>query len=182
MTTDWWLSKSADRLRAQVDRRWPDRDHASDGAKGDDDHASRDSDHNPDPTSTPPGVVRAIDIDANLLRARPAEAQRFADSLIHHARAGRDGGRLAYVIYNWQIASGTHPDRYWKWRPHDGDPHTNHIHISFTPAGDRRRGAFKLPIFREPGRLRRRIAALTARIKQLLGARRRANRRLDRIT
>lgn len=178
MTTDWWLSKSADRLRAQVDRRWPDRDHASDGTIGDPAHASRDSDHNPDPDSDPPNVVRALDIDADL--GPPGAMQRFTNQLAVSARKRRDRSRLAYIIYNRRIAQASSN---WLWRTYDGDdPHTNHAHVSFTAAGDHDGRRFNLPIFREPGRLRRRIAALTARITQLLGARRRATRRLDRIT
>ena len=176
----WWLSKSGVVLMAQVNRRWPDRDHASDGTIGDAAHMQRQSDHDPDYSSTPPGVVRAIDIDSDL--GGPHAAQRLANQLIACARLGEDAGRLSYVIFDGHIASGTYPTTYWKWRPYTGsDPHTNHIHVSFTSAGDQSGTEFPLPIFSErvKRRLGRRIARLTARIKALLGRRRRAQRRLD---
>lgn len=179
MTTDWWLSKSADRLRQQIDRRWPDRDHASDGTIGDAAHASRDSDHNPDPSSTPPGVVRALDIDANLLRGHPDEMQRFANQLVGCAQKRRDRSRLAYVIYNRRIAQASSN---WLWRTYDGDnPHTSHAHVSFTEAGDHDGRRFRLPVFGEPGRLRRLIRRITKRIHALRERRRQARHRLDRI-
>ena len=46
-------------LQAQVNKRWPNRDKASDGVKGDAAHAARTSDHNPDSR----GYVHAMDID-----------------------------------------------------------------------------------------------------------------------
>lgn len=171
--SDWWLSKSGRRLMKQVDLRWPDRDHASDGAKGDDAHAQRPSDHNPSESSTPPGVVRAIDIDADL--GPPGAMQRLFGQLANCAKTGRDGGRLAYLIYDGQIASGTYQDTFWKPRPFDGDPHTNHLHVSFTSVGDHKGIKFDLPAFRAPGRIRRRIKYHRRQISQLL-------RRLARIT
>lgn len=57
------LSKAAIQLREQFDDTYPDRDRRSDGWIGDTRHASRPSDHNPDPKT---GVVRAIDIDRDV--------------------------------------------------------------------------------------------------------------------
>ena len=58
-----WLSKSATVLREQINASFPDRDKNSDGWLGDYRHATRSSDHNPDPKT---GAVRAVDIDADL--------------------------------------------------------------------------------------------------------------------
>jgi len=55
------LSKAAQQLREQFDDTFPDRDRRSDGWIGDPRHASRPSDHNPDPKAGM--VVRAIDVD-----------------------------------------------------------------------------------------------------------------------
>lgn len=54
----WRLSKGLERLRAQVNDKWPNRRKDSDGSVGDTSHAARPSDHNPDSR----GVVHAIDI------------------------------------------------------------------------------------------------------------------------
>jgi len=64
------LCKAGQQLREQVDDAWPDRNRAApEGWLGDQRHAARKSDHNP----TAEGIVRAIDINANL-QTNPAEA------------------------------------------------------------------------------------------------------------
>ena len=146
----WWLSKSATKFKAQVDKRWPDRDHASDGSIGDSSHAAVPSDHNPCYTCSGDSyeVVRAIDLDSNLNGATLAPMQRLMNDLIEYCRAGKDNGRVSYVIFDKKIASGTYKSAFWTWRTYSGsDPHQNHSHISFTPKGDQRDGAFDLPIF-----------------------------------
>ena len=52
------LARSLRRLARATDRRWPDRQDASDGWIGDVQHTYRQSDHNPDER----GIVRALDI------------------------------------------------------------------------------------------------------------------------
>jgi hypothetical protein len=136
-------------LRSQVNRRWPDRDKASDGWIGDRAHSARVSDHNPDAR----GWVHALDIDADLLgpgrRAKARKvAQELADQLIEYARSGEPGSdRLKYVVFNNQIASGTYSKQFWTWRAGSWG-HEHHIHVSFTdlkPVTGRRK--FPLPIF-----------------------------------
>ena len=136
-------------LRAQVNKRWPTRDKASDGWWGDRKHAARKSDHNPDAH----GWVHALDIDADLLgpgrRARSRKvAQELADQLIEYARSGEPGSeRLKYVVFNNHIASGTYSKQYWTWRAGSWG-HLDHVHVSFTdvnPVTGRRK--FPLPIF-----------------------------------
>ncbi len=135
-------------LRAQVNKRWPTREKASDGWIGDRAHAARKSDHNP-----VAGFVYALDIDADLLgpgkRARSRKvAQELADQLIEYARSGEPGSeRLKYVVFNNHIASGTYSKQFWTWRKGSWG-HTEHIHVSFTdehPVTGRRK--FPLEIF-----------------------------------
>ena len=130
----WWLSKAAEQLRKEVNTLWPKRDKKSDGAKGDDAHAARKSDHNPDPNSTPPGVVRAIDIDEDLNGkdgSDPVIANRLVAQLVRLAPAD---GRIKYIIFEGKIWSATSQ---WKARPYSGpNAHMKHIHVSFTEIGD----------------------------------------------
>jgi hypothetical protein len=135
-------------LRAQINKRWPTREKASDGWIGDRAHAARKSDHNP-----VRGIVYALDIDADLLgpgkKARSRKvAQELADQLIEYARSGAPGSeRLKYVVFDNHIASGTYSKQFWTWRKGSW-AHENHIHVSFTdvnPVKGRRK--FPLPIF-----------------------------------
>jgi hypothetical protein len=136
-------------LRAQVNKRWPNREKLSDGWIGNREHAARKSDHNPDAQ----GWVHALDIDADLLgpgkqvRSRRI-AQQLADQLIEYARSGEPGSeRIKYVVFNDHIASGTYAKQFWTWRK-GAWGHENHIHVSFTdvkPVTGRRK--FPLPIF-----------------------------------
>ena len=134
-----WLSKSADTLRKQINSSFADRDTRSDGWIGDLRHSSTKSDHNP---ALPSGVVRAIDVDADLGGAAN-NAHYLANQLRTLAKTDK---RIAYIIFNKKIAS---PILFWKWRPYRGYPHTSHIHISFTALGDQDKRKFKLPILGE---------------------------------
>jgi hypothetical protein len=135
-----WLSKSADTLRRQINSAFPDRDKRSDGWIGDSRHSATKSDHNPCIST---GTVRALDIDSDL--GGPANnAHYLADQL---RILGKTDKRLAYIIFNHKIAS---PVLFWKWRKYKGiNPHTSHIHISFTALGDQDKRKFKLPILGE---------------------------------
>lgn len=130
------LCRAGIRLREQVDDAFPDRDRTSDGWIGDARHAARTSDHNPDAQ----GMVRAIDIDADL-RSHASEAFDFADQLRLLARSDK---RISYVIFNGKIADWK---MNWTWRDYKGiNPHKKHIHISFTFLGDKDDGMFRIPI------------------------------------
>lgn len=167
-----WLCDAGVTLRRQIDRRWADRDKRSDGWVGDAAHTT--GDHVPDPTSSPPDVVRAIDIDEDLhgtgtANLNPDAANVLFNQLIECAREGRDGGRLSYVIFEGRIASGTYRSSFWTWRPYSGvNPHDHHLHVSFTRRGDHRGRDFPLPIFYTPKRRRlsRLIDTLTARLRK----------------
>jgi hypothetical protein len=130
-------------LRKQIDKRWPRRDRRSDGWIGDQAHAARQSDHNPDGR----GWVHALDIDADLDKQDPKAAQKLANQLIDYAGSGLPGSdRIKYVVFNDRIASGTYKNTWWEWRG-SGYGHRHHIHVSFTdnaPVTGRR--PFPLPI------------------------------------
>ncbi len=79
-----YLSKAADSLRDQVNDTFVDRSRKADGWIGDKRHSARKSDHNP----TAEGIVRAIDINANL-QTNPAEAFDLADQLRLLARTDK---------------------------------------------------------------------------------------------
>ena len=130
------LCKAGQQLREQIDDAFPDRDRTSDGWIGDAKHAARKSDHNP----SPEGIVRAIDIDADL-RSHASEAFDLADQLRLLARSDK---RISYIIFNGKIASWL---MNYKWRVYRGiNPHKKHIHISFTKLGDTDGGMFYIPI------------------------------------
>jgi hypothetical protein len=130
------LCKAGRQLREQIDDAFPDRDRTSDGWIGDSKHAARKSNHNP----TADGIVRAIDIDADL-RSHKSEAFDLADQLRLLARSDK---RIGYIIFSGKIASWR---RNYKWRKYTGiNPHKTHIHVSFTAKGDHDGSMFRIPI------------------------------------
>ena len=138
-------------LRDQVNKKWVSRDKASDGWIGDAAHASRDgwgtngkgSYHNPDPM----GVVHAIDLDEDFLGKGKGEgvAKEFAEQLATYCREGKDEGRIAHIVYEDRVASGTANN--WHFRG-SGYDHFHHIHISFTDKANHNGEKFDLPIFK----------------------------------
>jgi hypothetical protein len=130
------LCKAGAALREAIDDAFPDRSRRRDGWIGDARHAARKSDHNP----TAEGVVRALDIDADL-GSKSAEAFDFADQLRLLARHDK---RISYIIFNHKIASWKGN---YKWRAYKGlNPHVAHIHISFTAKGDNDGSMFRIPL------------------------------------
>jgi hypothetical protein len=131
------LCKAGVQLREQIDDHFPDRDRRSDGWIGDARHAATKSDHNP---LAPSLVVRAIDIDSDLGKAKN-NATYLADQI---RLAAKKDKRISYVIFNGRIASAI---LNYKWRKYSGiDPHTSHIHISFTAQGDNDGSFFEIPL------------------------------------
>jgi hypothetical protein len=131
------LSKALIQLREQADDAYPSRKRHSDGTIGDAKHSTRKSDHNPDPDS---GYVRALDLDVDFDKSANTAAY-IADQIRTLAKSDK---RIAYVIFNKKIAS---PRSLWKWRKYTGvNPHTSHIHISFTKAGDTDSKFFNIPL------------------------------------
>jgi hypothetical protein len=131
------LSKSVIQFREQADDAYIDRDRSSDGTYGDLRHSNTKSDHNPDPIT---GHVRAFDLDASL-DGKDATAHYLADQI--RIAAKRDK-RIAYIIFNKRIASKR---TLFRWVKYTGvNPHTKHIHISFTKAGDEDSSFFNIPM------------------------------------
>lgn len=111
----WYLAPALTELRDQINTRWPARDRTSDGTIGDAAHASSVSDHNPDPTSSPPGMVRAIDIDEDGIDTAAVVLALINDQ------------RTRYIIYEariWNRAT-------LRWATYTGpNLHRHHIHVS----------------------------------------------------
>lgn len=128
----WRVAEALLKLRAEVNEKWPQRSKSSDGTIGDENHASRSSDHNPwvkdSSTGKVTGIVTGMDITHDP--AHGLDSQALADALI----ASRDA-RIKYIISNKKIASGTGQNKpVWKWRPYTGkNPHNHHVHISVKP-------------------------------------------------
>ena len=109
---DWYLAPSLAVLRAEIDARWPRRDHTSDGTIGDADHQASKSDHNPNAR----GSVNAIDVDEDGVDF----AAIFA-AIKRHPSA-------RYVIYEQRLY---HRLRGWVSEPYAGvNPHDHHFHLS----------------------------------------------------
>jgi hypothetical protein len=126
----WRLAAGAERLRDEVNALFPDRDKASDGSLGDQAHAQRDSDHNPDEN----GIVHAIDIDEDFWGARFPDPQ-IANTLVRKLIAlGPKDKRLKYIIFEgfmWSAKSK------WQKQSYAGsNMHNHHIHVSFTTLAD----------------------------------------------
>jgi hypothetical protein len=122
------LSLAGAKLRDQINKKYPNRKKDSDGWIGDKKHVTQKSDHNPDPKN---GIVRAVDIDADL--AKNVDSWELAEAIRLAAKNGDK--RISYIIHNKKIASGS--IGFWIWRPYKGtNPHFSHIHISFTKLGD----------------------------------------------
>jgi hypothetical protein len=131
------LSKSVIQFREQADDAYPNRDRSSDGTLGDARHSTKKSDHNP---CVRTGYVRAFDLDASL-DGKDATAHYLADQIRTHAKSSK---RIAYVIFDKKIASKR---TLWRWVKYRGtNPHSKHIHISFTQAGDEDRSFFQIPL------------------------------------
>ena len=122
------LCKAGQQLREQIDDDFPSRDRKSDGWIADARHLanSSNSDHIPRD-----GIVRALDVDANL-NDHPESTYALVEQIRKCAKRGDK--RIKYIIYDSRIAS---PMLNWRWRKYKGsNPHRSHFHISFTTLGD----------------------------------------------
>lgn len=107
-----FLAPALVQLRTEVNGRWPNRDHTSDGWIGDAAHSARVSDHNPDDH----GMVHATDTDKDGIDV-PALLREVIGDV-----------RVEYVIWDrriWTRSSG------FTARAYTGiNPHTGHVHVS----------------------------------------------------
>ena len=107
-----YLAPSLAVLRAELNARWPRRDHTSDGWIGDTRHQATKSDHNPNSR----GSVNAIDVDEDGVDFGVVFA-----AIKRHPSA-------RYVIYERRLY---HRLRGWKAEPYYGvNPHDHHFHLS----------------------------------------------------
>lgn len=107
-------------LRRQITTAHPDRSTTHDGWIGDQAHAARKSDHNPDQS----GDVHAVDITHDPAHGVDGPA------LAEHLRTTKDP-RIKYVISNGRIFAGPAGPHPWTWRTYPGtNPHKTHLHIS----------------------------------------------------
>lgn len=119
----WRLAKALVTLREQVNVAYPKRSKLSDGTIGDQAHASRPSDHNPNGA----GVVCGLDITHDP--ANGCDAHALAETLRTHRHPN-----LKYIISNSRIASSREG---WKWRTYSGtNKHNKHIHVSVGVGSD----------------------------------------------
>ena len=139
-------SKPVAKIIEAFNIRFPNRDKGADGWIGDDAHKQRKSSHNPDDThgvvaeysdSDTKQEVRAADIDKDLhdphvTMAEVAEALR-KDAYFRSV--------AMYMIFNHRIASR---NTNWEWEAFDGDPHTDHLHMSYSPTADEKAQAFNV--------------------------------------
>ena len=111
--SEYHLAKALEKLREQINAKWPNRSKASDGWIGDTAHSARKSDHNPDYSAG--GVVRAIDVTAKGIDMNVLIAALKADS------------RTSYYIHKGIICGepGFKPRKYT-----GSNAHNVHIHIS----------------------------------------------------
>jgi hypothetical protein len=124
----WRLARGLEKLRAQVNAKYPTRSKESDGSVGDAAHASRGSDHNPWVKDGSMGVVTAIDITHDPDDGFDSYA--FADMLLKNRDA-----RIKYVISNGRIGAGSEGPSPWAWRKYSGsNKHDHHVHISIKSA------------------------------------------------
>jgi hypothetical protein len=157
MATAWVLTKGLDHWRSQVNARFPNRDHLSDGTIGDLAHQNESaSGHNPDITGKAEwrdgdklNEVRAWDMDSDLRDVHGVACEQFVQHLV---TLGKNGTYLPfrYFIYNRRIWKKS-----VKWKQEDytgASAHTEHVHFSgdFTEVADNWDGSLGISTFGIP--------------------------------
>jgi hypothetical protein len=119
------LANSLDKLRSQINTKYPNRDKKSDGWIGDAKHKSRSSDHNAwfnDKRGS--GIVSALDIDKDLTPTVKV------DVIVNALFASKDK-RIKYIIFNLRITERNKQGVIYKWIPYHGkNSHKEHAHVS----------------------------------------------------
>lgn len=134
MAVNWYVDEGLATLIKQWKVKFPN---AVVGTIGDASHASRDSEHNPEPAGSLPGEdygeVDAADFMVGTKAGQPTKAdlQDLRDALVE----ARDA-RLWFVIWNHKITSST--TQPWVERDYSGsDPHIGHVHVSVNDKFDK---------------------------------------------
>jgi hypothetical protein len=132
MATQWVLTKGLTHFRDSVNRRWPNRDKASDGTIGDLTHQQESSSgHNPDITGNAEhkdgdtlNEVRAFDMDTDLQEP----GCTMQDLVDHLVRLPDIEKVFRYLIFNKKIYRASSG---WKAEAYTGpSAHTEHLHVS----------------------------------------------------
>lgn len=137
MAINWYVDEGLARLIAEWEAAHP-------GCVvytiGDASHASRDSEHNPEPAGSLPGEDLGEVDAADFMIGHGVtheDLQDLRDQLIAH----RDP-RLWYVIWNHKITSST--TQPWVERNYSGkDQHTDHVHVSVNDKFDKNTADWK---------------------------------------
>lgn len=167
--TGWQLAPSLVDLIDEVDAKWPNRKRTSDGSIGDNSHAARASEHNPDRDSDamPLGYVSALDVTKDSA----AQIETLRRALIADPRTW-------YVIHNrtiWSRSNGFRAQGYA-----GSNPHLVHLHVSLMQtAAAAKAGPWGIATSRPPAKtlaqivaqLRRRVANQKVKIANLRRAR-----------
>jgi hypothetical protein len=115
-----------------------------------------------------------VDIDASFGGPpgynTTTEAWRFANQLRQNMLDGDD--RISYIIAYDPDAKQTkicsmNPSYQPRgvWRDYTGNSHQNHVHVSFTVAGDFHGRTFDLPVLRDEAAKRRRLVRIIDRLR-----------------
>lgn len=126
----WRVAGALEKLRKQLNTKFPNRSKVSDGGIGDPSHQSRSSDHNPWVRVGSMGIVTARDFTHH--KASGCDCEKLAESI----RAARDS-RVKYIIWNRRICTSfpKNGKPAWAWRPYTGsNGHTHHLHLSVKPS------------------------------------------------
>lgn len=138
MAVKWYVDEGLAVLIAQWKAKFPD---AVVYTIGDASHASRTSEHNPEPAGSEPGADYGEVDAADFMIGHgvtAADLQELRDQLV----AARDS-RLLYVIWDRKITSSVVAP--WVERGYAGtDPHTDHVHASVNDKYDANRNAWTL--------------------------------------
>lgn len=132
--SSWTLIPCLVELRDEFNQLNPNRDKSTDGSIGDQAHADRSSDHNPDETGATPyedsdskNEVHAIDVDCTGPWPSPMTFDLAVNEIRKRCKDGRED-RLHNIIWNRQICSESNG---WVWQAYTGDnSHTQHAHFS----------------------------------------------------
>lgn len=130
MARAWRMAPALEVLRHQINDRWPGRSLAADGGIGNEEHAARKSDHNPNRD----GVVTARDFTHDLRVGLDSKA-------VAHAIGDTKDKRIDYLISFDRIMYGPlgsdgKGKGAWQWVDYNGpSPHDHHFHISVRNEG-----------------------------------------------
>ena len=124
------LVAGANVLRSQIANRWPERSKSFDEMVGHQDHK---------------GLYHDIVIDVSSLNGSKHDDRWLADQLVAYAKNRKTANdRIAYVIFDGEVASPTYPKHHWSWR--NTNIAYNSLFVSFTTHFEDDATEFDIPI------------------------------------